>query len=272
MTRIEHTFAHLKANNQKALIAYIMAGDPNVAVTVDLMHRLVDAGVDIIEIGLPFSDPMADGQVIAAAAERALAAGTSTRQAVKIVGKFRQHNTKTPVLLMGYVNPIEMIGYDNFVALCEQNGVDGLLLVDLPPNEVSDDIAQQLQQKNINQIFLLAPTTQQTRRQLVIKHGSGFIYYVSVKGVTGSKTLDIDDVASHVQKIKADSNLPVCVGFGIRDGQTAQAVAKFADGVIIGSELVKNFADVNNDNDKISQAMDKVIEKIRELRSAIDQC
>lgn len=271
MTRIQETFATLKQQNKKALIPYIMAGDPNPSVTVDLMHHLVDAGADIIEIGLPFSDPMADGSVISLAGERALANGTSTRQAVAMVGEFRKSNSTTPVLLMGYLNPIEIIGYDNFLELCEQNGVDGLLLVDLPPNETDDTLSKKLADKHINQIFLLAPTTQTDRRQAVLKHGTGFIYYVSVKGVTGSKALDTDEVGRQVQQIKADTDLPVCVGFGIRDGESAKAVAKFADGVIVGSELVRHFADVGQDTAKIDNACANILAKMQELRVAIDE-
>ncbi|MDO4895373.1 tryptophan synthase subunit alpha [Moraxella sp.] len=271
MTRIEQTFATLKQQNKKALIPYIMAGDPNPVVTVDLMHKLVAHGADVIEIGLPFSDPMADGSVISLAGERALANGTSTTQAVQMVGEFRKSNTTTPVLLMGYLNPVEIIGYDKFLELCEQNGVDGLLLVDLPPNETDEVLSAKLADKNINQIFLLAPTTQSERRKAVLNRGSGFIYYVSVKGVTGSKALDTDEVGRQVQAIKADSDLPVCVGFGIRDGASAKAVAKFADGVIVGSELVKNFADVGDDEAKITQAKANILAKMDELRAAIDE-
>lgn len=270
MTRIQKTFATLKQQNKKALIPYIMAGDPTPSVTVDLMHELVAHGADIIEIGLPFSDPMADGAVISLAGERALNAGTSTTQAVQMVGEFRKTNQSTPVLLMGYLNPVEIIGYDNFLNLCEQNGVDGLLLVDLPPNAVDEHVKDELIHYSIDQIFLLAPTTQADRRQAVLKHGSGFIYYVSVKGVTGSKALDTDEVARQVQAIKADTDLPICVGFGIRDGESAKAVATFADGVIVGSELVRHFADVGDDKDKLELAIDKVLSKMDELRQAID--
>ncbi|UXZ05219.1 tryptophan synthase subunit alpha [Moraxella nasicaprae] len=271
MTRIQETFATLKQQNKKALIPYIMAGDPNPAITVDLMHDLVAHGADIIEIGLPFSDPMADGSVISLAGERALTNGTSTRQAVQMVGQFRKTNTTTPVLLMGYLNPVEIIGYDDFLNLCEANGVDGLLLVDLPPNETDESVSAKLADKEINQIFLLAPTTQSERRKAVLKHGSGFIYYVSVKGVTGSKALDTDEVARQVQAIKADTDLPICVGFGIRDGESAKAVAKFADGVIVGSELVRHFADVGDDLAKIEQAKANILAKMDELRAAIDE-
>lgn len=271
MTRIETTFAHLKANNKKALIPYIMAGDPNPAVTVDLMHRLVAHGADVIEIGLPFSDPMADGQTIALAGERALAGGTSTRGAIDMVRQFRQTNTTTPVLLMGYLNPMEIIGYEVFIDTCHNAGVDGLLLVDLPPHETDENLHQKLKGNAINQIFLLAPTTEAVRRKAVLEKGSGFIYYVSVKGVTGSNALDADDVGKQVTAIKADTDLPICVGFGIRDGASARAVAQFADGVIVGSELVRHFADVGDDEVKINHAINQILAKMDELRQAIDE-
>lgn len=252
-----------------------MAGDPTPSVTVDLMHRLVAHGADVIEIGLPFSDPMADGQTIAKAGERALAGGTSTRGAIEMVGQFRKTNTKTPVLLMGYLNPIEIIGYGEFLKLCQANGVDGLLMVDLPPNEVvnneTGDFTKALTEHGMNQIFLLAPTTEPTRRKAVLEHGSGFIYYVSVKGVTGSNAPDIDDVGKQVRAIKADTDLPVCVGFGIRDGKSAKAVATCADGVIVGSELVRHFADVGDDKDKLELAIRQILAKMDELRQAIDE-
>lgn len=268
VTRLETTFASLKSHHKKALIPYIMAGDPNPDVTVPLMHTLVAHGADVIEIGLPFSDPMADGQVISLAGERALAAGTSTKAAIAMVKAFRQTNQTTPVLLMGYTNPIEIIGDEAFVALCVDAGVDGVLMVDLPP-QASGDLVQQLANNAINQIFLLAPTTDPVRRQAVLKHGGGFIYYVSLKGVTGANSLNTDEVATQVNAIKADTDLPVCVGFGIRDGKSAQAVAQFADGVIVGSELVRHFAHVGDDKDKIDAAITAIAEKMDELRVAI---
>lgn len=269
MTRIEQTFATLKQQNKKALIPYVMAGDPNPQVTVGLLHDLVAHGADIIEVGLPFSDPMADGETIALAGERALANGTSTKQAIDMVKAFRQDNQTTPILLMGYLNPVEIMGYDNFIKKCEDAGVDGLLMVDLPPNETGS-LTEELAKHNINEIFLLAPTTLPERRQQVLQKGSGFIYYVSLKGVTGSASLDTDDVAKQVQAIKAETQLPVCVGFGIRDGASAKAIGQYADGVIVGSELVKQFADVGNDEQKIAQAKAKLLAKMDELRQAID--
>ena len=268
-TRIETTFATLKQQHKKALIPYIMAGDPNPAVTVELMHDLVKHGADIIEVGLPFSDPMADGETIALAGERALAAGTSTRAALNMVKQFRQTNTTTPVLVMGYLNPIEIIGYNNFISLCHDAGIDGILMVDLPPQEAGD-FTQKLADSAMNEIFLLAPTTLPARRQQVLKQGSGFIYYVSVKGVTGSKSLDTVDVGEHVNAIKAETALPVCVGFGIRDGASAKAIGQYADGVIVGSELVKHFADVGDDAQKIAMAKANILAKMAELRQAID--
>lgn len=268
-TLIERTFAKLRQQQKKALIPYIMAGDPTPDVTVRLMHTLVAHGADIIEIGLPFSDPMADGQVISQAGERALAKGTSTKAAIAMVKAFRQTNQTTPVLLMGYLNPIEIIGYDTFVELCAKAGVDGVLLVDMPPN-AADGWADTLQQHALDQIFLLAPTTNSVRRQAVLKKGSGFIYYVSLKGVTGANSLDTHAVAEQVKAIKADTDLPVCVGFGIRDASSAQAVARFADGVIVGSELVRHFADVGDDSAKIEVAIQAISDKMDELRAAID--
>lgn len=271
-TRIETTFESLKAQNKKALIPYIMAGDPYPLVTVDLMHKLVAHGADIIEVGLPFSDPMADGPVIAHAAERALAAGTSTRNAIEMVREFRKTNTTTPVLVMGYLNPVEIIGYDAFSDLCADAGVDAILMVDLPPKEAGD-FPKQLTARTdnpMNQIFLLSPTTEAARRAKVIAECSGFIYYVSLKGVTGSGSLDVAAVSEQVQKIKAETDIPVCVGFGIRDGASAKALGAVADGVIVGSELVKNFANIDaSDEQAVAAAIDQLLAKMDELKSAL---
>lgn len=269
-TRIETTLSTLKSQGKKALIPYVMAGDPAPAVTVDLLHQLVEHGADIIEVGLPFSDPMADGKTIALAAERALAAGTSTRQAIDMVKTFRETNQHTPIILMGYLNPIEIIGYDNFMALCSEASVDGILMVDLPPHEVGN-FTEELAKRQMNEIFLLSPTTLAKRREQVLKHGSGFIYYVSLKGVTGAATLDTNDVAVQVKQIKTETSLPVCVGFGIRDAASVQAIGQAADGVIVGSELVKNFAEIDPNNPAaITQAVSNLLAKMDELRSALD--
>lgn len=271
MTRIETTFEKLKSQNKKALIPYVMAGDPNPETTVGLLHDLVKHGADMIEMGLPFSDPMADGPTVALAAERALAAGTSTRDALNMVAEFRKTDTTTPIILMGYLNPVEIIGYDNFVAKCEAVGVDGVLMVDLPPSDAGS-FTQHLKDGAMNEIFLLSPTTLPERRRQVLAHCGGYIYYVSLKGVTGSAALDTDDVAKQVQAIKAETDLPVCVGFGIRDGASAKSIGAHADGVIVGSALVQNFADIDaNDKDAVKAAQDNIMAKMAELRAALDE-
>ena len=272
MTRIETVFESLKQKNKKALIPYVMAGDPSPDSFVGLMHDLVSHGANMIEVGLPFSDPMADGPTVALAGERALAGGTSTHQALQMVKKFRETDSTTPVILMGYLNPIEIIGYDEFIRLCDDSGVDGVLVVDLPPAE-SGDFVQRLAEHNMNKIFLLSPTTLPERRKQVMTHCGGYIYYVSLKGVTGSASLDTAAVGEQVQAIKKETDLPICVGFGIRDGQSAAAIGEYADGVIVGSELVKNFTglDSNSSQEEIAAAQAKIMEKMDELRQALDQ-
>ena len=272
MTRIETAFESLKQQNKKALIPYVMAGDPSPDSFVGLMHDLVSHGANMIEVGLPFSDPMADGPTVALAGERALAGGTSTHQALQMVKKFRETDSTTPVILMGYLNPIEIIGYDEFIRLCDDSSVDGVLVVDLPPAE-SGDFVQRLAEHNMNKIFLLSPTTLPERRKQVMTHCGGYIYYVSLKGVTGSASLDTAAVGEQVQAIKKETDLPICVGFGIRDGQSAAAIGEYADGVIVGSELVKNFTglDSNSSQEEIAAAQAKIMEKMDELRQALDQ-
>ncbi|AXI02053.1 tryptophan synthase subunit alpha [Aquirhabdus parva] len=264
MSRIASCFASLKSQNRKALIPYIMAGDPAPEVTVPLLHAIVAAGADLIELGLPFSDPMADGPVIALAAERALAGGTSTFHAIDMVAEFRKTNTTTPIVLMGYLNPIEIIGYEAFAARAAQAGVDGLLLVDLPPEEAGE-LGDILAKHEIDPIFLLAPTTTDARIEHVVKAARGYVYYVSLKGVTGSSALDTDEVAQRIRTIKQKTDLPIGVGFGIHDRQTAQAVGAAADGVIVGTVLVRAFAE----ND-VTEAQAKIVAKVQELRLALD--
>jgi tryptophan synthase alpha chain len=261
MSRIAACFATLKSNNRKALIPYVMAGDPNPAVTVPLLHAMVTAGADLIELGLPFSDPMADGPVIALAAERALAGGTST---FDMVAEFRKNDSTTPIVLMGYLNPIEIIGYEAFAARAEAAGVDGLLLVDLPPEEAGD-LAGILAKHQIDPIFLLSPTTTDARIEHVVKAARGYVYYVSLKGVTGSSALDTVEVAARINAIKQKTDLPIGVGFGIHDRQTAQAVGAAADGVIVGTALVRSFAEHD-----VNEAQRNIIEKLHELRQALD--
>lgn len=265
MSRLTTRFQQLKQQQRKALVTYIMAGDPQPNVTVTLLHQMVDAGVDVIELGLPFSDPMADGPVIALAAERALAAGTNTLDALAMVKQFREKDQKTPVVLMGYLNPVEIIGYKTFVDLAAESGVDGILLVDLPPEE-SVEFNQYLQQHDMDQIFLLSPTSTDQRIQDVVQKGRGFIYYVSLKGVTGSAQLDITSAAQRIAKIKTMTDVPVGVGFGIHDAASAKAMAQVADAVIVGSALVKSFATLD-----IEQAIQQTVKKVKELRDALDE-
>lgn len=265
MNRLAKRFDQLKSQQRKGLVSYVMAGDPQPEVTVPLLHRLVDAGVDVLELGLPFSDPMADGPVIALAAERALAGGTNTLHVLDMVKTFRETDTNTPVVLMGYLNPVEVIGYEKFVAQAHESGVDGLLLVDLPP-EASYELNQVLTRYDMNQIFLLAPTSKNDRIQHVIKQAGGFIYYVSLKGVTGAATLNVADAAQRIEYIKQHTDIPVGAGFGINDAASAKAMAAVADAVIVGSALVKPFATL-----PVDQAVEQTINKIKELRAALDE-
>ncbi|CAN7655821.1 tryptophan synthase subunit alpha [Trinickia sp. LjRoot230] len=238
MSRIEKTFATLAAQRRKGLIPFMTAGDPDPAKTVELMHALVAGGADVIELGVPFSDPMADGPVIQRASERALARGVSLRQVLADVKRFREQNADTPVVLMGYANPIERMGVEAFVAAALEAGVDGVLVVDYPPEE-SVDFATRMRSAGIDPIFLLAPTSTAERMAEVGKVASGYVYYVSLKGVTGAANLDVSSIASKIPAIKAHVPLPVGVGFGIRDASTAREVAEVADAVVIGSRIVQ---------------------------------
>ena len=238
MSKIQATFERLQAQGRKALIPFITAGDPDSALTVPLMHTLVEAGSDIIELGVPFSDPMADGPTIQRASERALAKGVSLRQVLEMVASFRADNHETPVVLMGYANPIEAIGIDDFAATAFDAGVDGVLVVDYPPEE-STDFALAMKANALDPIFLLAPTSTPERIALVGELASGYVYYVSLKGVTGSAALDVQAVAARIPDIRAATGVPVGVGFGIRDAATAGAVAQVADAVVVGSRIIE---------------------------------
>ncbi|MDE2090157.1 MAG: tryptophan synthase subunit alpha, partial [Gammaproteobacteria bacterium] len=231
MSRISACFTRLRSEGRKALIPYITAGDPNPAVTVPLMHAMVAAGADIIEVGVPFSDPMADGPVIQQACERALAHHVSLNMVLGMVRQFRREDGMTPVVLMGYLNPVEVMGYEPFAAAAAQAGVDGVLTVDLPPEEGYDLIGH-LRRYGLDPIFLLAPNTTQTRAAMICAAASGFIYYVSLKGVTGAATLDAEAVARKLEEIRTVTKLPSGVGFGIRDGASAAQVATVADAVV----------------------------------------
>ncbi len=238
MSRISHCFEKRKTDGQTALIPYITAGDPEPWVTVPLLHALVDAGADIIELGIPFSDPMSDGPVIQKACERALKNDVSIKSVLTMVKKFREKNTETPIVLMGYANPIEAVGYAEFAKLAQEAGVDGVLTVDVPPEE-SVEFRELMDQHDIDTIYLVAPTTSAERMSMIASFARGFIYYVSIKGVTGSASLDVTEVNDKLSMLRERTDLPLGVGFGIRDGKSAAAVAEIADAVVVGSTLVK---------------------------------
>ncbi len=242
MSRIESCLAQLKAKGRKAVVPYIVAGDPWLEATVPAMHAMTAAGADIIELGIPFSDPMAEGPVIQLAHERALLHRVSLRDVLNSVAQFRENDSETPVVLMGYANPIEVMGYENFAQTASAAGVDGVLTVDMPPEEASE-LNGILSQHQIDSIFLIAPTTSEIRTKEICRMATGYIYYVSLKGITGAGHLDTDEVNRKVQAIKQITELSVCVGFGIKDAASASAVVRYADGVIVGSVLVNAVAD-----------------------------
>ncbi|WP_154221991.1 tryptophan synthase subunit alpha [Marinicella rhabdoformis] len=223
---------------KKALVPFITAGHPKPELTVSAMHALVANGADVIELGIPFSDPMADGEVIQLSSESAIAQGVGLNDVLSMVSSFRENDTTTPVLLMGYLNPIECFGYSEFVKQANACGINGVLLVDSPPEE-SEQLLKLLAEKNMHQIFLVAPTTTDERIKYIMQSATGFIYYVALKGVTGSADLDSESVNKDVLKLKALGELPVAVGFGVKDAASATAVAEQADAVVIGSALVK---------------------------------
>ncbi len=264
MSRIQTTFAALAAQQKKGLIPFITAGDPEPGLTVALMHALVAGGADVIELGVPFSDPMADGPVIQRASERALAHGVTLAKVLAWVTEFRRTDTTTPVVLMGYVNPIERMGEEAFARAAHEAGVDGVLVVDYPPEECGD-FAALMRANGIDPIFLLAPTSTDDRIEAVARIASGYLYYVSLKGVTGSGALDLDSVAARIPLIKQHAKLPVGVGFGIRDAQTARAISSVADAVVIGSRLVQLLEDAPRE-----QAVESLRAFIAEIRQALD--
>lgn len=238
MSRIQPVFERLKAAQRTALIPYIAAGDPDPELTLPLMHALVDSGADVIELGVPFSDPMADGPTIQRAAERALKHGVSLRQVLGMVAEFRRTNQRTPVVLMGYANPIEAMGADTFVAGAAEAGVDGVLVVDYPPEE-SVEFSARLIAAGMDPIFLLAPTSTAARVDSVARAGRGYAYYVSLKGVTGAGHLDVAAVVARIPDLQKSLGLPVGVGFGIRDAVSARAIGMVADAVVIGSRVIE---------------------------------
>ncbi len=264
MSRIQTVFSTLKASNKKALIPYITAGDPHPKHTVNLLHTLVKTGADLIELGIPFSDPMADGPVIQRASERALMHKVGLKNVLDMVAEFRQTNQKTPIILMGYANPIEAMGQATFTQAAKVAGVDGVLTVDYPPEECTQFIAN-LQANGMDSIFLLSPTSDAARVSLIVNQASGFLYYVSLKGVTGAANLDVEQVKARVAEIRTKTNLPIGVGFGVKDAATAKNVAAFADAVVVGSRMVTTIENSNDDN-----LIANISALMLELRTAID--
>lgn len=261
MSRITNTFKTLKEKNKKALIPYITAGDPHPDLTVSMMHALVDSGADMIELGIPFSDPMADGPTIQRASERALAHHVGLSHVFNMVKTFREKDTQTPIILMGYANPIEAIGAETFVERAKVSDVDGIITVDYPPEECTQ-FTKLLKEKNIDSIFLLSPTSELDRVKLIIEQASGFLYYVSLKGVTGAANIDIEQVKSKVSMIRELTDLPIGVGFGVRDAATAKEVAKISDAVVVGSRMIQEIENSNKDN--LIQNISKLMKELRE--------
>ncbi len=267
MSRIAAVFDALRARGRKALIPYVTAGDPAPGVTVPVMHALVEAGADIIELGVPFSDPMADGPVIQRASERALAHQTSLRDVLAMVRTFRRDNARTPVVLMGYLNPVEVMGYEAFAAAAAEAGVDGVLTVDIPPEEASE-LLPALNGHALDAIFLIAPTTVGSRVETICRAAGGFVYYVSLKGVTGASHLDIAGVGRKLEEIRRATDLPIGVGFGIKDAATAAAVAKVADAVVVGSALVSRIEALADRPDAIAPALAGLLAEMRQAMDA----
>ncbi|WP_343620205.1 tryptophan synthase subunit alpha [Ralstonia sp.] len=264
MSRIAQTFSQLSAQGRKGLIPFITAGDPYPEMTVDLMHALVKGGSNVIELGVPFSDPMADGPVIQRASERALAKKVGLRTVLEYVRAFRTTDSTTPVVLMGYANPIERMGVEVFAKAASEAGVDGVLVVDYPPEEC-EAFANTMRAAGIDPIFLLAPTSTEARIAQIARVASGYIYYVSLKGVTGAATIDLDAVAARIPQIRQHARLPVGVGFGIRDAATARAISGVADAVVIGSRIVQLLEEAPRE-----QAVQYLTDFIAEIRQALD--
>jgi len=264
MSRIARCFARLAEQGRKGLIPYVAAGDPAPELTVPLMHALAAAGADVIELGVPFSDPMADGPVIQRATERAIRQGVGLKRTLQFVSDFRRRDATTPVVLMGYANPVEHMGREAFARAAAAAGVDGVLVVDYPPEEC-EEFAAAMRAAGIDPIFLLAPTSTEERITRVAKVASGYLYYVSLKGITGAGHIDVDAVAARIPLIKRLANVPVGVGFGIRDAASAQAVARVADAVVVGSRIIQEMEAVPRE-----RAVEAAGALLAELRRAID--
>jgi tryptophan synthase alpha chain len=268
MSRIAATFELLRKQGRKALIPFITAGDPEPALAVPLMHALVEGGADVIELGVPFSDPMADGPVIQRSSERALKQGVSLRNVIGYVTEFRKTNKRTPVVLFGYANPIEAMGAENFADAIKAADADGVLVVDYPPEE-AHKLVELLDARSLDTIFLLSPTTSDARLALVARLGRGYLYYVSLKGVTGAANIDLADVSLQLERIRLVTELPVGVGFGIRDAQTAQRISAVADAVVIGSRLVQEIE--NSARDQVTANVKAFMSGVRMAMDAVGE-
>ena len=264
MTRIPGRFESLRKAGRKGLIPYITAGDPQPSLTVPLMRALVEAGADIVELGVPFSDPMADGPVIQRAGERALKHGVGLTQVLSMVREFRKLDDATPVVLMGYANPIEAMGVEHFVDAAKAAGVDGVIVVDYPPEECGE-FTDLLKKNGIDPVFLLAPTSTAKRIDEVARKGSGYLYYVSLRGVTGAAHIDLSEISLIIPRIRAATRLPIGVGFGIRDAESARRVAETADAVVIGSRIIQEIEAAGP-----AQAVTRAGAFLRPIRQALD--
>ncbi len=266
MSRLAATFEALAKSGRKALVPFITAGDPRPDFTLPMMHAMVEAGVDVIELGVPFSDPMADGPVIQRASERALEHKMSLRRTLAIAAEFRKTNQHTPVVLMGYVNPIEAMGYEDFANAAQRADIDGVLTVDLPPEE-AEECAALLKARDIDPIFLLAPNSGDERIKKMDAVGSGYLYYVSLKGVTGAGHLNTADVDTKLKQIRANTRLPIAIGFGVKDAQTAKAVADLGDGAVVGSALISK---IEANLDDPERAKKEIVELLVSMRQDMD--
>jgi tryptophan synthase alpha chain len=266
VSRLKAKFEELANAGRKALIPFVTAGDPHPDFTVPMMHAMVQAGVDIIELGVPFSDPMADGPVIQRASERALAHKMSLRRTLQIATEFRKTDQLTPVVIMGYLNPIEAMGYEGFANAAQRAEIDGVLTVDLPPEE-AEECAALLKAREIDPIFLLAPNSTDERIKMMATIGCGYIYYVSLKGVTGAGHLNIEDVQAKLQQIRAITSVPIAIGFGVKGAETAKTIADIGDGVVVGSALISK---IEANLDDPERAKNEVFELLAAMRQAMD--